>query len=105
MPVVGGGLALDDRRPRPSPRLVASIRTSLNTVIVCQPEMMFWTPCVVASWPLSGIGFSLCALSATTTAFAMPSFAAATPSILFPVLISICSKIVPAFWLSQPGTN
>ena len=26
-------------------------------------------------------------------------------SILLPVLISICSKIVPAFWLSQPGTN
>ena len=25
---------------------VASMRTSLNTVIVCQPEMMFCTPCV-----------------------------------------------------------
>jgi hypothetical protein len=40
-----------------------------------------------------------------TTAFARPSFAAATPSILFPVRTSICSKIVRAFWLSQPGTN
>ena len=85
--------------------LVARIRTSLNTVIVCQPEMMFCTPCEEASWPLSGIGFSLCAFSATTTAFAMPSLAAATPSILLPVLMSICSKIVPAFWLSQAGTN
>ena len=84
---------------------VASLRTSLNTVAVCQPEMMFCTPCVVASWPLSGSGWSLCAFSATTTALARPSFAAATPSILLPVLTSICSKIVPAFWLSQPGTN
>src|SRR5207302_6168598 len=37
--------------------LVASFRTSFHTVIVCQPEMMFWTPCEVASWPLIGIGF------------------------------------------------
>ena len=57
---------------------VASFRVSFQTVIVCHPEMMFWTPCSVASWPLSGIGFSLRALSATTTAFARPSLAAAT---------------------------
>ena len=31
--------------------------------------------------------------------------AAATRSILLPVWTSICSKIVRAFWLSQPGTN
>ena len=31
--------------------------------------------------------------------------AAATASILLLVLTSICSKIVPAFWLSQAGTN
>ena len=29
--------------------LVASTRVSFQTVIVCQPEMMFWTPCAVAS--------------------------------------------------------
>ena len=28
---------------------VASFRVSFQTVIVCQPEMMFWTPCSVAS--------------------------------------------------------
>ena len=28
---------------------VASTRVSFQTVIVCQPEMMFWTPCSVAS--------------------------------------------------------
>ena len=78
---------------------------SFHTVIVCQPEMMFWTPCAVASWPESGIGLSFFALRAVTTAFARPSLAAATPSILLPVETSICSKIVRAFWLSQPGTN
>ncbi len=78
---------------------------SFHTVIDCQPEMMFWTPCSVASWPLSAIGFSLCAFSATTTALASPSLAAATPWMLFFVFTSICSKIVPAFWLSQSGVN
>ena len=84
---------------------VARIRVSFHTVIVCQPEMMFCTPCAVASWPDSGIGFSFFALRAVTTAFARPSLAAATASILLPVWTSICSKIVRAFWLSQPGTN
>src|SRR4029077_16289110 len=84
---------------------VARNRVSFHTVMVCQPEMMFWTPWGVASWPLSGTGFRPWLLSATTTAFASPSLAAATASILLPVLTSICSKIVPAFWLSQPGTN
>ena len=71
----------------------------------CQPERMFCTPCGVASWPLSGIGLSLWAFSATTTALARPSLAAATPSILLPVLTSICSKIVRALSLSQAGVN
>src|SRR3954453_7958283 len=84
---------------------VASLRVSFQTVMDCHPEMMFWTPWDVASWPLSGIGLSFWALSATTTALARPSLAAATPSILLLVLTSICSKIVPAFWLSQAGTN
>ena len=29
--------------------LAARTRVSFQTVIVCQPEMMFWTPCSVAS--------------------------------------------------------
>ena len=76
---------------------------SFQTVIVCQPEMMFWTPCSVASWPESGIGFRPFALSAVMTPFARPSLAAATAWMLLFVLISICWKIVSAFWLSQPG--
>src|SRR3954453_9395186 len=103
-PVVGGFWPLAIRIAACAV-LVARRRWSFHTVIVCQPAMMFWAPCVVASWPLSGIGFSLWAFSATTTAFARPSLAAATASILLLVLTSICSKIVPAFWLSQAGTN
>src|SRR3954471_15745562 len=68
--------------------LVASTRVSFQTVIVCQPEMMFWIPWPVASWPDSGIGFRPWAFSATTTAFARPSLAAATASILLLVLTS-----------------
>jgi hypothetical protein len=34
----------------------ASLRWSFHGVDVCHPAMMFCTPCVVASWPLSGIG-------------------------------------------------
>ena len=82
---------------------MASIFAGLYTVPDCQPEMMFCTPWAVASCPESGIGFSFFALSAVTTAFASPSLAAATASILLPVWTSICSKIVRAFWLSHCG--
>ena len=47
--------------------------------------MMFCAPWAVASCPESGIGLSFFALSAVTTAFARPSLAAATASILLPV--------------------
>ena len=55
----------------------ASTLAGLYTVPDCQPEMMFCAPCAVASWPDSGTAFSFLALSAVTTAFASPSFAAA----------------------------
>ncbi len=34
-----------------------------------------------------------------------PSLAASTPSILPSALVYICSKMVPACWLSQSGTD
>jgi len=84
---------------------VAESRVSFQTVIVCHPEMMFWTPCAVASWPVTGIGLRPADFRAEMAALPRPSLAAATPWMLFFVFTSICSKIVPAFWLSQPGVN
>ncbi len=66
---------------------------------------MYWTPCAVASCPLSGIGPSFLAFSVAITAPAMLSFAAMAASILLFVLTSICEKIGAAFVASQPGTN
>ena len=83
---------------------MASTFAGLYTDPDCQPEMMFCAPWAVASCPESGIGFSFFALRAVTTAFARPSLAAATASILLDVFTSICSKIVRAFWLSHCGT-
>ena len=68
--------------------------------------MMFCTPCVVASWPLSGIGSSRAALSADDDGVREPVVRGRDArSILLLVLMSICWKIVPAVWLFQPGTN
>ena len=73
LPAAAGAIAASADR-------VARTRVSFHTVIDCQPEMMFCTPWTVASWPDSGIGFQLLRLGApSTTAFASPSFAAATP--------------------------
>src|SRR5712691_6885389 len=66
---------------------------------------MYWTPCGLASCPLSGIGFRWRALRSAITAPAMLSFAAMAASILLFVLTSICAKIGPAFVASQSGTN
>ena len=55
--------------------------------------------------PVTGMCGSLRAFSAEMTELASPSFAASTPSILLPVCCSICSKIVPAWTLSQSGTD
>ena len=104
VPVVFSGVPFS-REIAEAAATFASTRVSFQTVIVCQPEMMFWKPCAVASWPLSGIGLRPWAFRSATTEPARPSLAAATPSILLPVLTSIWSKIVAPFWLSQPGTN
>ncbi len=69
------------------------------------PATMFWMPCSVASWPVTGIWSSLRCLIAEMAALPRPSLAASTPSILLSAFWSICSKIVSAFWLSQSGTD
>src|SRR5258708_6252602 len=67
--------------------------------------MMYWMPCGVASWPLSGIGLRPLAFRSATTAPAMLSFAAMTPWMLLLVLTSIWLKMVAALFASQSGTN
>src|SRR3978361_95857 len=57
----------------------ARTRVSFQTVIVCQPLMMYWKPCAVASWPLSGIGFRPWAFRSAPAEGGMPALARATP--------------------------
>ena len=85
--------------------LVASTRVSFQTVIVCQPEMMFWTPC--ARRILAGQRDRLQAMGLQRDDDRVRETVVGRRdcSILLLVLTSICSKIMPAFWLSQPGMN
>ena len=65
---------------------------------------MFWIPAAVASWPLTGAFGSPAASIALIAELASPSFAANTASTLLFASVRICSMIVCASWLSQPGT-
>jgi hypothetical protein len=59
----------------------------------------------VASWPVTGtLPLSLFFFSTVMAALPRPSLAASTPAI-FDSLVSICSKSVPAWALSQSGTD
>ena len=67
---------------------------------------MFCRPWTVASWPVTGTSpLALFFLRMAMAALPRPSFAARTPSILPSALVYICSKMVPACWLSQSGTD
>jgi hypothetical protein len=61
-------------------------------------------PATVASWPLTGAPSTPAASIALIAEFARPSFAANTASTLLLSAVRICSMIVCACWLSQPGT-
>jgi hypothetical protein len=66
---------------------------------------MFCRPWSVASCPVTGtVPFTPFFLRMAIAALPRPSLAARTPSIFPPVSVYICSKIVPACWLSQSGT-
>ena len=83
MPVRFGFCPLPGRSP-PLPSASRGSACPSTRSSSASPEMMFWTPCAVASWPDSGIGFSFFAFRAVTTAFARPSLAAATRVDLVP---------------------
>ena len=72
----------------------------------CVPSSTRCRPSSVASWPVVGIfPDSPLRLSTDTTAPPSPSLALSTPTNLPLALVYICSKIVPAFVLSQSGTD
>lgn len=59
----------------------------------------------MASWPVTGtLPLRFCFFRIVITALPRPSFAASTPPI-FGCWVSICSKIVAAWALSQSGTH
>ena len=71
-----------------------------------EPSSTRCRPSAVASWPVVGIlSVSPLRLSTAATAPPRPSLAAATPTKLPFAFVYICSKIVPAFVLSQSGTD